>query len=161
MFLFLVGVPMMYLEMTVGQYFHVGNITLWGKVNVYMKGIGYGSLLVVCYITLYYSTIIAYSVFYLIASFHTDMPWSRCDNKWNTLNCRVRARVGKKGYTYDQLINLYNQSNQTALELTTPSEEYFNRFMLGINKSTGIDDLGGIKIDLALCLAAVYAMMLV
>jgi hypothetical protein len=30
--------------MSIGQYFHVGNISLWGKVNVYMKGIGYGKL---------------------------------------------------------------------------------------------------------------------
>ncbi len=29
---------MMYLEMSIGQYFRVGNITLWGKVNIYMKG---------------------------------------------------------------------------------------------------------------------------
>lgn len=38
-FLILIGVPMMYMEMSIGQYFHVGNISLWGKVNVYTKGI--------------------------------------------------------------------------------------------------------------------------
>ena len=37
-FLLLIGVPMMYLEMSIGQYFKVGNIKLWGKVNIYMKG---------------------------------------------------------------------------------------------------------------------------
>ena len=34
---------MMYLEMSISQYFRVGNISLWHKVNVYMKGIGYGT----------------------------------------------------------------------------------------------------------------------
>jgi SNF family Na+-dependent transporter len=70
---------MMFLEMSVGQYFRVGNITLWGKVNKYMKGIGYSSLLVVSYITLYYSTIIAYSVYYLVESvlnIGKEVPWS-------------------------------------------------------------------------------------
>lgn len=37
-FLILIGVPMMYLEMSIGQYFKVGNIQLWEKVNIYMKG---------------------------------------------------------------------------------------------------------------------------
>jgi hypothetical protein len=37
-FLFLIGIPMMYMEMSVGQFFRVGNITLWGKVNIFMKG---------------------------------------------------------------------------------------------------------------------------
>jgi hypothetical protein len=37
-FLFLIGTPMMYLEMSVGQYFRSGNITLWSKMNPYMKG---------------------------------------------------------------------------------------------------------------------------
>ena len=78
-FLILIGVPMMYLEMSAGQYFRVGNISLWGKLNIYMKGIGYSSLIVVSYITLYYSTIIAYSVYYLFTSIlyiNKPMPWS-------------------------------------------------------------------------------------
>jgi SNF family Na+-dependent transporter len=78
-FLVVIGVPMMFLEMAVAQYFHCGNITLWGKVNIYMKGIGYSSLLVVSFITLYYSTIIAYSVYYLLETviyLSTNVPWS-------------------------------------------------------------------------------------
>ena len=38
-FLFLIGTPMMYLEMSVGQFFRTGNITLWSKMSGYMKGI--------------------------------------------------------------------------------------------------------------------------
>ena len=68
---------MMYLEMAVGQYYRTGNITLWSKINPYMKGIGISSLLVVFYITLYYATIIAHAVFYLFASFREIMPWSK------------------------------------------------------------------------------------
>lgn len=37
-FLLLIGVPMMYLEMSIGQYFRVGNIKLWELVHPYMKG---------------------------------------------------------------------------------------------------------------------------
>lgn len=37
-FLVLIGVPMMYMELSIGQYYKVGNIKLWGQVNGYMKG---------------------------------------------------------------------------------------------------------------------------
>lgn len=142
-FLTLIGIPMMYMEMAIGQYFRVGNITLWGKVNVYMKGIGYASLLVVCYITLYYATIIAYSVFYLFASFRLQMPWSTCKNEWNS----------------DKCIERINEDNSSIVNRVSPAEEYYKRYMLGIHKSSGIDDLGSIKIDIALCLALVYLLM--
>lgn len=32
----------MYMEMAISQFFQVGNIHLWKKVNPHMKGIGYG-----------------------------------------------------------------------------------------------------------------------
>jgi solute carrier family 6 (neurotransmitter transporter, serotonin) member 4 len=122
-FLFLVGMPMMYLEMAVGQYFRVGNIALWGKVNVYMKGIGWGSLLVVCYITLYYATIIAYSVYYLIVSFAYVMPWSTCNNEWNTNRCLPLANQSKSG-------------NETVWN--SPADEYYRFKVLAIQHSTGL-----------------------
>jgi solute carrier family 6 serotonin transporter-like protein 4 len=110
----------------------------------------------VCYITLYYATIIAYAVFYLFASFNFVMPWSSCGNEWNTANC------------LDQLKTLEN-ANATQTRITeialaggtvaSPAEEYFNRHMLGIHKSTGISDLGFIKLDLTVCLFLVYLLM--
>lgn len=152
-FLVLIGVPMMYLEMSIGQYFRVGNISLWGKVNIYMKGIGYSSLLVVLYITLYYSTIIGYAVYYLFASFRAVMPWSGCNNEWNTDDCIDRAK--ERNVTF--------LANSTLSPLKSkaysPAEEYFNRQMLGIHKSTGIHDLGPIKLDLLACLVFVYFTM--
>ena len=191
-FLVLIGIPMMYMEMAIGQYYRVGNISLWGKVNVYMKGIGYGSMLVVCYITLYYATIIAYSVFYLFASFRLVMPWSTCNNPWNTANCyerveslrdstrdisvlyhhnRMRGGSGSSSATTSSLSGPYNASNyNTSLaemsqtmsnQTVSPAEEYYYLYMLGINKSSGLHDLGPIKLDLALCLALVYILMYV
>ncbi len=37
----------------------------------------------------------------------------------------------------------------------TPADEYFNRYLLGIQNSKGIEDLGPLKYDLAACLAIV------
>lgn len=150
---------MMYLEMSAGQYFRVGNISLWGRLNPYMKGIGFSSLLVVSYITLYYSTIIAYSLFYLVASFRAQMPWTTCDNSWNTELCLERMDVFNNSNL--KINSLKKNKNLTHNENVTfsPAEEYFNRYMLAIHRSNGIDDLGGIKFDLAFCLALIYLLM--
>ncbi len=105
---------------------------------------------------------VAYSVFYLFASFQSEIPWATCDNPWNTPNCRSRSK-NFSPKNQDVLKGLLNQTNKlysnSSQSLTTPSEEYYNRFMLGIHKSKGIEDLGGIKIDLMLCLVIVYVLM--
>ena len=86
----------------------------------------------------------------MIASVKEKLPWSTCSNEWNTLNCIT---------SYNQTpVRSPNSSNITSRQATS-AEEYFNRNLLGIDKSTGIDDLGPIKYDLAACLALVYVLM--
>ena len=49
--------------------------------------------------------------------------------------------------------------NGTSFTTFSPAEEYFNRKMLGLQRSKGIEDLGYLKSDLVLCLAMVYLLM--
>ncbi len=51
--LFVVGMPCMYLELALGQYFQCGNITIWGKLNPYMKGLGYSVIIINIYMVIY------------------------------------------------------------------------------------------------------------
>ena len=41
---------------------------------------------VVC---IYYNVIIAYSLHFIFASFTYVLPWSTCNNTWNSAACRV------------------------------------------------------------------------
>lgn len=50
-------------------------------------GIGYASMATNCFWGLYYMVLIAYCFYYLIASFQLIVPWSTCDNWWNTPLC--------------------------------------------------------------------------
>ena len=54
---------------------------------VFVLGIGYASLTTNCFLALYYNVLIAYCFYYLIASFQLIVPWSTCNNWWNTKSC--------------------------------------------------------------------------
>jgi solute carrier family 6 (neurotransmitter transporter, serotonin) member 4 len=54
----------------------------------------------------------------------------------------------------------YNKSNINLTETKlSSSEEYFNRKLLGVQYSNGMQEIGTIKLDLAFCLAIVYILM--
>ena len=38
-------------------------------------------------IALYYNVIIAWSIYYFFASMTSDLPWTDCDNWWNSAQC--------------------------------------------------------------------------
>ncbi|CAF4875700.1 unnamed protein product [Rotaria sp. Silwood1] len=158
-FLCVLGIPMLYLELFLGQFYHCGNITLWGRIAPSMKGIGIASFLIVTAVTLFYTTIIAHAVFYLFASFREIMPWSLCTHSWNTPLCSERLRKEPlnnqtiQEIHFNQTLSYINQSKISS------AEEYYNIYMLGINRSRGLTDLGYIKIDLLFCLVSIFILM--
>ena len=50
-------------------------------------GIGYAICLIDIYMGMYYNTIIGWAVYYLFASFDSELPWMTCNNPWNTRDC--------------------------------------------------------------------------
>lgn len=138
--LFVIGMPCMYLELAVGQYFQLGNISIWTKISPHMKGIGFAVVIINILMLSYYNTLQAYALYYLFNSFKSPLPWSDCLHEWNTDNCHLRT----------------NFSNLT--DRSIPSNEFFVRKMLGSYKSTGIDDIKSIKLDMLLALIAIFIM---
>ena len=54
------------------------------KNVIFFAGLGYSTLLVITFVSIYYMLIIAWVLFYLYTSFFPSMTWGRCDNDWNT-----------------------------------------------------------------------------
>lgn len=57
---------------------------------------------------MYYNTVIAWALYYLMASFTTELPWTHCNNEWNTQSCM-----------------LLHQRSGNVTNATSPAEEFF------------------------------------
>uniref|UniRef100_A0A3Q3GFN9 Transporter n=1 Tax=Kryptolebias marmoratus TaxID=37003 RepID=A0A3Q3GFN9_KRYMA len=131
------GIPLFLMETSFGQYTQEGFITCWNKLCPLAKGIGYGLLMMKLYV-FGYILVQAWALFYLFFSFRSQLPWASCDNTWNTVTC-----LG---------LQSLNSSNLTVpfTNTTSAATEFWERRVL--NMSSGIEELGSIRWELALCL---------
>lgn len=68
---------MFVLEVSLGQYLNTGGICVWNLVPLF-KGIGYASMVMIGLCNIYYIVLIAWTLFYFVASFDPALPWSEC-----------------------------------------------------------------------------------
>ncbi|XP_068195981.1 sodium- and chloride-dependent GABA transporter 3-like [Antennarius striatus] len=136
-----VGIPLFLLEISMGQYTQEGFITCWTKLCPLAQGIGIGQLLML-FLGTTYVLIEAWALFYLVFSFRSQLPWATCNNTWNTADC------------FD--VQMVNSSNMTTNQTTGSSAamEFWERRMLGM--SGGIEELGSVRWELALCLLVAW-----
>lgn len=75
------GIPIFYLELAIGQRLRKGAIGVWSQISPYMGGIGISSAVVSYIVALYYNTIIAWCLIYLLHSFESPLPWADCPTR--------------------------------------------------------------------------------
>uniref|UniRef100_A0A8C9SM03 Transporter n=1 Tax=Scleropages formosus TaxID=113540 RepID=A0A8C9SM03_SCLFO len=145
LFLFIAGIPLFYMELAVGQYHREGAATVW-KICPVFKGVGYTVIAIALYVGFYYNVIIAWALYYLFSSFTNELPWLKCGNSWNSPRC-----------TDPQLLNGSVLGNETFYSKykITPAAEFYERGVLHLHESKGIQDLGPPRWQLTLCLALV------
>lgn len=96
-----------------------------------LTGIGYASVVIVQFLNIYYIVILGWALFYMFASFTSKLPWSHCDNDWNTEQCVDLTGAGPSslgnGHNSSGIGILNGTINATAsslLEKVSASQEY-------------------------------------
>ncbi|XP_033647489.1 sodium- and chloride-dependent creatine transporter 1-like [Asterias rubens] len=156
------GVPLFLLEVALGQFMALGGIKAWNICPIF-KGIGFATTVITFWLNHYYIIIMAWVLFYLFSSFTTELPWSTCDNSWNTENCSVtfnNTNLTCFNNSSSVINSSYNEiTNTTCYNDTQVSavEEFFERRVLGI--SNGLHEVGTIRWELALCLLLAWVLV--
>ncbi|KAH8386429.1 hypothetical protein KR093_000419, partial [Drosophila rubida] len=119
--LFLIGKPMYYLEMIIGQFTSQGTVKIWSICPSFL-GVGYGQAFATICIITYYSSLLALTLYYLFVSFQAELPWSFCREDW--LNCVDSSPKDNQRALYSNVSDLFTGDNSTV-KLQSSSEIYF------------------------------------
>ncbi|XP_056000421.1 sodium-dependent proline transporter-like [Ostrea edulis] len=168
-FLMVCGLPLYFLEVSLGQFTGKGCFHVWEACPVF-KGIGVGMFNGLFVIILYYNIINSWTLFYMGNSFFSPVPWTRCDEEWNTPACindipktTSNSTMMNVSVSFTQLLFGSNHSNySTAVDIlngtkdvgTTSEEQFwFNR---ALDLSEGLHDISSLNWRLTLCFLAAW-----
>ncbi|XP_003409748.1 sodium- and chloride-dependent transporter XTRP3 isoform X1 [Loxodonta africana] len=127
------GMPLLYLELAVGQRMRQGSIGAWRTISPYLSGVGVASVVVSFFLSMYYNVINAWGFWYLFHSFQDPLPWSVCPLNSNHTG-------------YDE-----------ECEKATSTQYFWYRKTLNISPS--IQENGGVQWEPALCLILAWLMV--
>ncbi|XP_051158286.1 sodium- and chloride-dependent glycine transporter 1-like [Leptopilina boulardi] len=177
------GLPIFFLELVIGQYSNVGPTSAFGRMAPAFQGLGYCTVVVMTLVNIYYMVIVAWTLFYMFASFSTKLMWAYCDNDFNTDECysglqdmdcqkndsstifykkscmSISTVCSSFGFNGGNVTHCFNGENATALrhlyKRVLSSEQYFSDYVLGI-RGAKWDNWGGIRWELLACLTLAW-----
>ncbi|POI24574.1 hypothetical protein CIB84_011676 [Bambusicola thoracicus] len=116
--LIIIGLPLFFLELAVGQRIRRGSIGVWNYICPRLGGIGYASCLVCFFVGLYYNVIIGWSIFYFFKSFQYPLPWSECPIVKNGSVAVVEAECERSSATtyfwYREALDISNSISESG-----------------------------------------------
>uniref|UniRef100_A0A6A7FYT7 Transporter n=3 Tax=Hirondellea gigas TaxID=1518452 RepID=A0A6A7FYT7_9CRUS len=159
------GMPLMFFELSLGQFGREGPITVW-KICPLFQGIGYAMFMISFFIGCYYNVILAWALYYIYSSFTHSLPWTSCNNSWNTPQCKDvdSADCSRSGglmtlngtcfFMNSSSIEEWELVKETVLGHKSPADEYFHEHVLDI--SDGFHDMGGFQLHVVVALAVAW-----
>uniref|UniRef100_A0A182N361 Transporter n=1 Tax=Anopheles dirus TaxID=7168 RepID=A0A182N361_9DIPT len=112
--LLLVGKPVYYMEMIIGQFSSRGSVKVYDMAPI-MRGVGYGQILSTTIVTTYYASLMATTLRYLFDSFQSILPWAVCEDSW--AGTCIPSGSGN--------LSVANDVNDTVLSNRTSSAELY------------------------------------
>lgn len=119
---FLVGLPMLIIENSLGQYSGQGPTKVFGQMVPGFRGLGYSMLFVRMLVNTYSPVVMAWSLYYFgvtIGSVLTqnDLPWTGCNNSWNTDDCSLDTIMPAQQYFQRNTLNTQGEWSWSVLFL--------------------------------------------
>lgn len=145
--LLLCGIPLLYMELAVGQYTRRGPIGALGKLCPILKGAGLSTVVMSFLLTTYYNVIMSWALFYLVSSFSSSLPWEGCDHSWNTDMCRS---IISDNDTMRDNISLTDNTHSST-------QEFYDKRVLQM--TGGIEDMGTFSWELFGALLVAWIMV--
>ncbi|XP_076448921.1 sodium- and chloride-dependent transporter XTRP3-like [Babylonia areolata] len=129
--LFVEGMPLLYLELAIGQKMRMGSVGVWNKVHPLMGGVGLASAVTSYCVAIYYNAIIMWCFFYLFNSFQSPLPWAHCPT---------------------ELLGDGSNVTRVVPECDVAGATSYYWYRVALDTSPGIDQSDGIKWKMLLCL---------
>ncbi|KAL0994404.1 hypothetical protein UPYG_G00121790 [Umbra pygmaea] len=137
--LLVLGIPLLYMELILGQYMRKGPVHALAKACPLLKGVGLATVAISFIMCTYYNIIITWALYYLFSSFQSPLPWQSCNNTWNTANCSDRVVPN------------------TSMHSSTASQQFFNYRML--ERTGGVEESGSLRWELFLLLILAWILV--
>lgn len=96
--LFVIGIPLLILELMLGQKYQAGAIESFRKIHRRLEGIGFAGILLSFLVVSYYAVVMAWMWIYLLGSLQTVLPWS----------------TDSKGYFFQDVLQLSSGIDQVG-----------------------------------------------
>jgi len=129
------GMPLLLLELGIGQKMRTGSFGVWNRVHPLLGGIGLGSTVVAMIVGCYYNVIIAWCLFYLYNSLSTTLPWAECPTE------------------------IIGNISMPVAECAKSSETSYFWYREALDISESIADFDGIRGPMLLCLALAWILV--
>ncbi|XP_037639955.1 sodium-dependent neutral amino acid transporter B(0)AT3-like [Sebastes umbrosus] len=129
------GLPLLYMELAIGQRLRMGSVGVWMSISPYIGGLGVSSMAVSFLVGLFYNMILAWILWYFFHSFQSPLPWRDCPLNWN-----------HTGYV-------------SECEKSSPVNYFWYRETLNITPN--IETSGSLQWWLVLCLASAWCLVYV
>ncbi|XP_071844042.1 sodium- and chloride-dependent glycine transporter 1-like [Apostichopus japonicus] len=134
---FLCGLPLFFMEICLGQFAGHGPLTIWNFCPLF-KGIGIGVMMITTFLYIYYNVIISWTIYFAVKSLSfPHLPWTTCDNEWNTPYC------------FDDLFNTTQELGNTETSVRASEEFWIHKVH---DLPSTMREIGGMNWHLLGCL---------
>ncbi|CAL8266615.1 unnamed protein product [Merluccius merluccius] len=137
--LVVLGIPLLYMELLLGQYMRRGPVQVLKNICPLLKGVGLASVAISFIMCTYYNVVITWALYYMFSSFRITLPWQQCNNTWNTPNCTS------------------SPTNSSGAHTSTASQQFFNLRML--QRTGGLEEAGALRWELLLILLLAWTLI--